>query len=140
MKEGTQMTPKEKTGNVIKGPWAKRKVKPLDEEALARREDMAFADDLCQTLLIQMIHTMDDNNIDVGQKSFAQDMSLIIELTKGCIYRDMSLEHPIHKMVESLVEMSEEEDNNFTAEIKEDAVQKFIDMMESEDDDGPEIP
>ena len=89
MKEGSQMTPKEKTGNVIKGPWAKRKVKPLDEEALARREDMAFADDLCQTLLIQM---------------------------------------------------SEEEDNNFTAEIKEDAVQKFIDMMESEDDDGPEIP
>ena len=124
---------------MIKGPWAKRKVKPLDEEALARREDMAFADELCQSLIIQMIHTMDDNNIDVGEKSFAQDMSLIIELTKGCRYRDMGIEHPIQKMVESLVDMTEGDNSSFNADINSEAIQEFIDMMESEDDDGPEV-
>lgn len=124
---------------MIKGPWAKRKVKPLDEEALARREDMAFADELCQSLIIQMIHTMDDNNIDVGEKSFAQDMSLIIELTKGCLYRDMGIEHPIQKMVESLVDMTEGDNSSFNADINSEAIQEFIDMMESEDDDGPEV-
>ena len=52
-----------------------------------------FADDLTETLLVQMIHTMGENGIDIGGKEFVRDIGFVIEAVKGTIYRDMQLAH-----------------------------------------------
>ena len=82
------------SANVIQGPWKKRKQKKLDE-ALELQEAMRFSDDLSEECLIQLIHTMHENEIDVSEKSFIRDCGYLMEVVKATIYRDGDLCHPI---------------------------------------------
>ena len=85
--------------NVIQGPWpkSKRKVKLPDEECLQMQENMEFAEELNQKIILQMIHTLGENGVSVSDDSFIRDLGLIIELTKGSIYRSMGIPHPTHE-------------------------------------------
>ena len=53
---------------------------------------------------MQMIHTMEENGIDISENSFIRDVAMIIELVQGTIYRDMELSHPTHKFMEEFVD------------------------------------
>ena len=89
--------PKEK-GNVIKGPWkakSKKEIVVPDVDVIALQENIMFADDLTETLLVQMIHTMGENGVNIGNKSFIQDIGFVVESVKSTIYRDMGLQHPM---------------------------------------------
>ena len=128
--------------NVVKGPWSVksgRKVK-LPEQ------NLHFAEELTQSLMVQMIHTMSENGIDVGEKEFIRDMAMIIEMVKGSIYRDMGLDHPTHMFMEEYVDIIINEDNTFETEVDFDTIIKLADMLddededEDEDEDDPKVP
>ena len=128
--------------NVIQGPWpkSKRKVKIPDEEFLQMQENMEFAEELNQKIILQMIHTMGDNGIMVTDESFIRDLGLIIELTKGSIYRSMGIPHPTHAFFETLVNLNiDEEDNSMHSQIDLNMLEKFVEMYFKEDDDDPEV-
>ena len=59
-----------------------REVKLPDTDVIDCRK-YPFAEELTQSLMVQMIHTMSENSIDVGQKTFIRDMAMIIALVKG---------------------------------------------------------
>ena len=63
--------------NVIQGPWpkSKRKVKVPDEDYVALQEKLNFAEELCQAAVVQMIHTLGENGVDVGENSFIRSTS-----------------------------------------------------------------
>ena len=64
--------PKE-NANVISGPWkvkSKREVVVPDIDVIALQENIMFADDLTESLLVQMIHTMGENGVDVSSTDF----------------------------------------------------------------------
>ena len=126
--------------NVIQGPWpkSKRKVKVPDENVIELQEKISFAEELCQSLIIKMIHTMGENGIDVSEKDFIQDMSLIIEFTKGTIYRGMELPHKTQLFSEHLVETTIDTDNSFESEVNLDLIEDYIKML-GEDEDDPEV-
>ena len=130
--------------NVIQGPWpkSKRKVKLPDEEFLQMQENMEFAEELNQKIILQMIHTLGENGVSVSDDSFIRDLGLIIELTKGSIYRSMGIPHPTHEFFEAMVEIDIDEDNNsMSSTLDFDLLEKFIDISKhNEDDDDPEIP
>ena len=69
------------TAEIIIGPWKKgRKVIVPDstnEDKIL--EDIAFADDLNEEVMAQVIHTLEKNDIDIEEESFIQNMSFIIE-------------------------------------------------------------
>ena len=48
------------SAEIIQGPWGKtkRKVKLPDKDVVAMQENLAFADDLTETLMVQLIHTL----------------------------------------------------------------------------------
>ena len=46
------------------------------------QENIMFADDLTETLLVQMIHTMGENGVDISSKSFIKDISFVVEGSK----------------------------------------------------------
>ena len=129
--------------NVIQGPWpkSKRKVKLPDEEFLQMQENMEFAEELNQKIILQMIHTLGENGISVTDDSFIRDLGLIIELTKGSIYRSMGIPHPTHEFFEAMVEIDIDEDNNsMSSTLDFDLLEKFIDISKhNEDDDDPEV-
>ena len=87
--------------------------------------------------MVQMIHTMGENGIDVSEKFFIRDMALTIELVKGAIYRDMKMEHPVHPFVEEFVDLSVLDDDSVLTEIDFDSINEIADL--TEDDDGPEV-
>ena len=128
--------------NVIQGPWpkSKRKVKVPDEETLELRENIEFAEELNQKLIIQMVQMMGENGLAVADESFIRDLGLIIELTKGSIYRSMGIPHPTHEFFETLVDLNVDDDRSIHSQINLDMLEKFVEMSKYyEDDDDPEI-
>ena len=128
--------------NVIQGPWpkSKRKVKIPDEETLELRENIEFAEELNQKLIIQMVQMMGENGLAVADESFIRDLGLIIELTKGSIYRSMGIPHPTHEFFETLVDLNVDDDRSIHSQINLDMLEKFVEMSKYyEDDDDPEV-
>ena len=82
------------------------------------------------------MHTLGENNIDISEKAFIRDMALLIEFTKGSIYRNMGLAHPTHKLFEQLVEITVDPDNSVATEVNQD----LSENLSGNDDDNPEIP
>jgi hypothetical protein len=126
---------------VIKGPWlAKggRQVKLPDKDIVALRQKLQFAEELSESLVVQLIHTMGENGIDISDNSFVRDMSMVIELVQGSIYRDLELEHPAHKFMEEFVDITILPDNTIETEVDFDTIIKLTNILE-EDDDDPEV-
>ena len=88
-----------------------------------------------------MIQTLGENGIGVADESFIRDLGLIIELTKGSIYRSMGIPHPTHEFFEAMVEIEIEEDNSsMSSTLNFDLLEKFIDISKNfEDDDDPKV-
>jgi len=81
---------------------------------------------------------MGENGIDISDNSFVRDMSMVIELVQGSIYRDLELEHPAHKFMEEFVDITILPDNTIETEVDFDTIIKLTNILE-EDDDDPEI-
>ena len=125
---------------MIKGPWlAKggRQVKLPDKDIIAARQQLQFAEELSQSLIVQMIHTMDENGIDISENSFIRDMAMVIALVQGSIYRDLDLEHPTHKFMEEFVDIVVHPDNTVETDVDFTIITELTDMLENVDD--PEI-
>ena len=126
---------------MIKGPWSAksvREVKLPDEDIIAMQQDIQFAEELTQSLMVQMIHTMSENGIDVSAKSFIRDMAMVISMVNGSIYRDMEIEHITQKFMEEYVDININEDNVFETEVDFETIVELANLVE-EDDDDPEI-
>ena len=102
---------------------------------------MEFAEELNQEIIIKMIQTMGENDIGVTDKSFIRDLGLIIELTKGSIYRSMGIPHPTHAFFETLVNITVDDDKNIYSQINLDTMVKFVEFSKysKDDDDPPEV-
>ena len=121
-------------GNVIKGPWTPKEIVSENELDATKALKLAFAEALTQQIVVQLIYTMSQNDVDVADKNFVYDVGLIIELTKGCIYRSIGLPHPTHLLTEVLKSLP-------TDKYSEDHVVEVLEMLESmeDDDDEPEF-
>jgi hypothetical protein len=134
------------TKNVIQGPWpkSKKKVKIPDEDALELQENMEFAEELNQSLIIHMVQMLSENGVDVSKPSFIRDLGLIIELTKGSIYRSMGIPHPTHAFFETVVDVDvDEDDNTIHSHIDLNMLEKFAEInkdLEDDDDDDDDDP
>ena len=88
---------KKQTAEVIQGPWPKtnRKVKIPDIDLIKLQENIAFADHLTETVMVQMIHTIGENGYDINGKKFIGNMAFIIETVKASLYDELGLDHPM---------------------------------------------
>ena len=128
-----------KEGNVIKGPWRKRKVVVPNEEELLRQEDMEFCEELSSKLVMDMIHMMSDNDVDIAERTFSRDLSLVIELVKSLLYRDAGLEYPLHEFVDTFTETTIELDNSHRTVIRMDKLNEMVELMRMDEEDDPEV-
>ncbi len=126
-------------GNVIKGPWRKRKVVVPNEEELLRQEEMEFCEELSSKLVMDMIHMMSDNDVDIAERNFSRDLSVIIELVKSLLYRDAGLEYPLHEFVDTFTETTIEMDNSHRTVIRMDKLNEMVELMRMDEDDDPEV-
>ena len=140
------MTEKIKGGNVIKGPWENKKdVKIADIDGLQVIENLNFADDLTEGLMIQILTNFRENGIDVSDKRFSPDIAFMIEVLKAIIYRSMGYEHPLHVIMSNVLKVNEIKDGDktvldtsFNIDLLKDT-SDYIDLLkeENDNDDGP---
>ena len=125
-------------GNVIKGPWTPKEIVSENELDATKALKLAFAEALTQQIVVQLIYTMSQNDVDVADNDFVYDIGLIIELTKGCIYRSIGLPHPTHLLTEVLKSLPTDHQGK---KYSEDHIAEVLEMLESmeEDDDEPEF-
>ena len=94
-------------GTVIKGPWKKQSTKkvktPKDPLQNQLQEDLLFADDLTEHLMVQLIHTMGENGFDLKDHRFIRDIGFISECCKSIIFRDIGLKHPIQSVIDKIM-------------------------------------
>ena len=124
--------------NVVKGPWLakdRRQVKLPDKDIIAVQQKIGFAGELSESLIVQMIHTMGENGIDISENSFIRDMAMVIELVQGSIYRDLGLKHPAHKFMEEFVDITIQPDNTIETEVDFDIIIKLANILENDEDD-----
>ena len=91
---------------------------------------------MTRTVIVQMIHTIGENKINVGNKDFIRDVGLLIEFVKGTIYRTMGLPHVTQKIFESFVEVTVDPDNNIHSEVNSDLLMKFFELCKENNNDG----
>ena len=127
--------------NIIQGPWKKgRKVKLPDLEEVDKiSEDLYFADELTQSLLVGMIHTMGENGFDVNGKPFVHSMGFLIEAVRSTVYKELNLVHPLTKLMEDLTDMESEKDE-LSSKLNEHRLSVVYDIVSWElDGDDPEV-
>ena len=131
----TDQENKEPRAEIIQGPWkkSKREVKLPDKGVIKLQETIDFVDDLTQTLVVQMIHTIKENEIDVEKESFVQNMSFVIEMVRASILKEMSLNNNMIKLMDVLYEII------FDSSSDIDDFKSVILKMREENNNGPEM-
>ena len=126
--------------NIIKGPWKSKRVKVPDNSVFELQQDMLFAEELCENVMVQVIYTLGENGIDIGDKDFLQDIAFVIEALKSTLYREMDMPHPLTPIIRSISEVSVEEvDDETKATIATKfSINKLSKLLEKiEEDDKP---
>jgi len=101
---------------------------------------MEFAEELNQDLIIQMVQMMGENGIGVADPAFIRDLGLIIEMTKGSIYRSMGIPHPTHAFFETIVGIDIDEDDVIHSNIDLNLLGKFIETSKNYEDNNDDDP
>ncbi len=139
-----------KGGNVIRGPWGSKKdVKIADIDGLQVIENLKFADDLTEGLVLQILTNFRENEIDVTDKKYSPDLAFMIETLKAVIYRSMGYEHPLHVIMSNVLKVNEIKDGDklhidsaFNIELLNET-SDYISLameeqeIENDNDDGP---
>ena len=128
------------SAEIIQGPWKelKRKIKLPDKSAIELQKTINFVDDLTESLIIQMIHTIKENKIDVEKESFVQNMSLIIEMVRATLLKQMSLNTNMIKITDILFEIIFNSDCDLKSNI--DNLKLTMDKIKAEEyNDDPEM-
>ena len=123
------------SAKIIQGPWkeSKRKIKLPDKDAIELQKTISFINDLTQTVIVQMIQTIKENEINVEKESFVNNMSFIIEMVRATLLKEMSLNTNMTKMIDILFEIIYNSGSNI------DDLKSIIYKIREENNNDPEM-
>lgn len=124
-------------GKVIQFPF-KGKVPAndikIDSSAMEVRENIIFTENLTEALVVNLIHNMAENGVDVDSEGFICDTSFLIELVKSMVYRDLGMKHPMQGMADMFVN-STKDGNRIHVEVDVDFIQDVVDDINNKDEE-----
>ena len=115
--------------NVIVGPWSTKFKNELDRpwEMIERQkrestqkkiaEKLSIVDSLTESLMVQVIYTMQENNIDITDEDYITDIGLVAETVKSCLFRQIEYPHILQEMTDLVMERGVME-NEFGEEVR----------------------
>ena len=108
------MASSRKSDNIILGPWA-GSTKTAIKDTLSKEDkvstDMDFIDKVAENVMIQLIHTLAENGVDITSKEFIRHIGFIDECIKSAMFNDMSYEHPLSELIKHLIGATKSKDN-----------------------------
>lgn len=106
------MTKNNMDDNIIMGPWkdSGKNQRQRREEQKKRREDRAFIENITETAMVQFIHTMNENNINIKDENFSLEIGFINECIKSMLSRELGYSHPMTRFIQTIVVIGEDEE------------------------------
>ena len=106
------MTKNNMDDNIIMGPWkdSGKNQRQRREEQKKRREDRALIDNITETAMVQFIHTMNENNINIKDENFSLEIGFINECIKSMLSRELGYSHPMTRFIQTIVVIGEDEE------------------------------
>ena len=121
--------------NIINFPLKFNKTVKVENTGARVREHMLFTENLTESLIVNMIHNMAENGIDVDSQEFLRDTSFLIELIKSMVYRDGGLDHPLQDFTSMFTQYIKEEDGSNTLDIDLDLIKEVSSGIGEKDDE-----
>ena len=75
----------------------------ITDTAIKLHTDLKYAEHLTEGLIVNMIHNMSENDIDVDNPEFFKHIGFLVEVVKSTIYQDMGVKHPMQQLVDLFV-------------------------------------
>ena len=72
-----------------------------EEEARQIKEDK-FIEQITESLILDVIHVLQENVVDTKKEIFLKDLAIIIEAIKSLLKRDFGRKHPMQKIADSI--------------------------------------
>ena len=131
--------------NVIIGPWAdssdtknvtqiNTKNKKTRDQLIA--EEMEIIDSLSEKLMIQLIQSLKDNEVNISTADFIRDIGFLNEALKSLLFREMGYEHPLSELVRYIIVASKTKDKkDIYTKFRGDIVVDLIEYLEGDVDE-----
>ena len=121
-------------GVVLKGPWKRAKtVKKSQTEKISN--DMAFAEDVAESVMIPMIHGLSENGVDIKSDNFVAEIGFINEIVKAIMYRNMRYPHPMNQLIETVMSTKKESVEDVYSKFDYEKIEEMLDSLEKEDEE-----
>jgi hypothetical protein len=108
----------------------------ITDTAIRLHTDIKVADHLTEGLVVNMIHNMNENDIDTENPEFIKDIGFLIELVKAIIYRDMDIKHPMQQMVDIFVNSAYDDEQGLYTEFDYGSMEQVVKDLKEEVNDN----
>jgi len=134
------------SNNILQGPWRTKKVKIPENTIFDTQQEMAFIEELAESVIVQMVYTLGDNGVNVGTKDFFQNIAFLVESLKCTLYEEKGWFHPLTPIIKNISEVSVEDSDSDEETItlrfnidKLTALAKKMNLDNDETDNDPKI-
>ena len=126
--------------NIINFPTKFKPNSPkiVDLDAVKMQEDLNFADNLAEGLMINLIHNVGENGFDIKKDRFIGDISFLNEVVRGTLYRQMGFTHPMQDFMDLIVKTEMTDDNQVITKVNLSEIDKCLPQSE-DDGNGDDI-
>ena len=89
----------------VRKPKTDLATKQTKEKAQEIKENI-FIEQIVEGLTLNLIHTLQENGVDMKKETFLRDLAIIIDATKSAIKRDFGKNHPMQAITDALAKIS----------------------------------
>ena len=134
---------KTKWSNVIIGPWESseklQNSRPLKggktrEDIVA--EEMDIIEGLSESIMVNLIHTLKQNDVKITSKEFIRDVGFMNEVLKSLLFRELGYNHPLSDLIPYIIVPTRTKDKkDVYTKFRGDIVVDILEYLEGDIDE-----
>ena len=134
---------KTKWSNVIIGPWESseklqnsRPLKGGKTREQIVQEEMDIIDGLSESIMVNLIHTLKENDVKIMSKDFIRDVGFMNEVLKSLLFRELGYNHPLSDLIPYIIVPTKTKDKkDVYTKFRGDIVVELIEYLEGDIDE-----
>ena len=134
---------KTKWSNVIIGPWESseklqnsRPLKGGKTREQIVQEEMDVIDGLSESIMVNLIHTLKENDVKIMSKDFIRDVGFMNEVLKSLLFRELGYNHPLSDLIPYIIVPTKTKDKkDVYTKFRGDIVVDLIEYLEGDIDE-----